>query len=231
MAQQASPNVIHIRDPRASPGDELVRAGDEEALVGKLAIDRAQKRITDWSLAGLLKVADDRAIFKGRHEGASGKKEPQLSYERLVPDIRAGRPDPLPTDEKSKNPETTARFPSLKAAKPKEEIPMLTRMIAVCALSIGMATAVMAQQSGSGAAGTGSSGSGNGAGTNSQNGAATSGNGGTGNNTTGTNGTPNSNGQSQDCNAMKTGKNTAQGTDTRSSGQSSDSTSRSNCPQ
>jgi hypothetical protein len=30
---------------------------------------------------------------------------------------------------------------------------------------------------------------------------------------------------------MKTGKNTAQGTDTQSSGQSSDSTSRSNCPQ
>ena len=91
---------------------------------------------------------------------------------------------------------------------------MFLKMVAVTALSIGMAGAAMAQQAGSGAgnsgANTGGVSTGTGGAANTNTGGASTGNGGIDSGMTGstTPGGPNGGGKSQDCNAMKTDKNT-----------------------
>jgi uncharacterized membrane protein YgcG len=129
---------------------------------------------------------------------------------------------------KSEGLETISLSASSEGATEKRKQPMLTKIIAVCALSIGMATAAMAQQSGSGGStNTGGSGSGNGAGTGSQSGGTSNGNGAAnGNDTSGSH--TNSNGQSQDCNAVKTGKNTGQDNNTQNN-QTNDKASTAKC--
>jgi hypothetical protein len=117
----------------------------------------------------------------------------------------------------------TGKLASCRQEKPKvqlEETPMFLKLLAVSALSLGMATSVMAQSSGSSGNGGGS---GNGTGSSTSGGQSVGGTGNSSSNSTGVDGGTtgsttngdnsngggaNGGGKSQDCNAMNTTKNT-----------------------